>query len=1168
MKSNWIFRTIIGSLFVLFSLSATQAQPVISGRVTDAVTNEPLPFASVYVNASTRGTTADADGQYRLTGVPAGTLELVASAVGFNAVRQPIRLTAGQNRRVDFSLAPNAKALQTITVTAKRSNAYNRLLKQFRRELLGNTAFADKCVITNVEAVVLTVNEGRLEAQSAEPLVIDNRALGYRLHYNLTYFDSFRQATHYAGTSRFEPLTPDNAEQAARWERNRQKAYQGSIRHLLASLIAGTHEREGFLVYQALFNVPADPSIPIAQMVSERPTVFIQPDSVFKQGELPQERQLLSPKPVEVFYTRKRVISTPYRDLPYAYSLVYMPTGKAALVTTDGWIAQPNGLEVRGAMSDDRLASLLPADWKPADEEISPVAATTAGRPGQPDAGLDSLAARHRRLHQRTAPRLYVQTDKALYCTGDQLYLSAHVPDAARLNAARPSSIATPTDVTLQVELISPTGQSVLHQWLRLTDGRAASSFRLADTLTAGTYRLRAYTAMDQLANGPAFECSFPVYNVRGSANGSPVGLFVSTATGPAAVPPPLPDPLNVQFLPEGGRWLAGVAGRVGIKALQPDGRGRAIGGRIVDQTGLELARFRTNTLGMGQVTLTPQAGQRYVALVESSPNGPPRSVALPTVEPEGWSLAADAVSDSNRLTVNVRATGRYAQQPVYVTLQSGDQLTYRQKWVLTGGEARFSLPTATLPPGVSRLTLWDMTNQPRAERLVFVPERTGIVQMRVITAKPRYDAREQVVIGLQFRDADGYAVTGNWSAAVTDADQLPADTTQPDLRTHLLLTGGLRGTIESPAYYLEPEHRGDLDNLLLTQGWRRLPTPQPADSTGGWTLSGHVRDEQGRAVADKAVVVQLQQNGQKMLRSLITDAQGVFRLAGLLIADTVQVRARVPDPGPAGAILTFDAPGVAFTTSAPPAPNWPTLTNWLNDARTRQLAWPALYRDSTARQLAEVVVRANKPRLERPVDVQRSSLHNGADGVWEIDEKKASAFENVGQMLNTLTRVQLQRGFSTSGDNRPLILLDGVEVEPGTVLEGLAPVQIKRIEVLKNPATAGIYGVRSAAGVIAIYTRKGGVEELPVRTSVATTVTGFVPPREFYVPRYDLSPTTAVNDRRDVLFWEPLGQTDTDGRARLLFPLSDTAKRLRLVIQGLTSEGVPLSFTWLLPVR
>ncbi|MBH19820.1 MAG: SusC/RagA family TonB-linked outer membrane protein [Crocinitomicaceae bacterium] len=63
-------------------------------------------------------------------------------------------------------------------------------------------------------------------------------------------------------------------------------------------------------------------------------------------------------------------------------------------------------------------------------------------------------------------------------------------------------------------------------------------------------------------------------------------------------------------------------------------------------------------------------------------------------------------------------------------------------------------------------------------------------------------------------------------------------------------------------------------------------------------------------------------------------------------------------------------------------------------------------------------------------------------------------------------------RGLSTFGDNDPLILVDGV-VYDSDGLNALNPGDIESINVLKD-ATAGIYGVRAANGVIIIETKKG----------------------------------------------------------------------------------------------
>jgi TonB-linked SusC/RagA family outer membrane protein len=61
-------------------------------------------------------------------------------------------------------------------------------------------------------------------------------------------------------------------------------------------------------------------------------------------------------------------------------------------------------------------------------------------------------------------------------------------------------------------------------------------------------------------------------------------------------------------------------------------------------------------------------------------------------------------------------------------------------------------------------------------------------------------------------------------------------------------------------------------------------------------------------------------------------------------------------------------------------------------------------------------------------------------------------------------------RGISTNGDNRPLILLDGSRIEDLSVVN---PADIESINILKD-ATAGIYGVQAANGVIIITSKKG----------------------------------------------------------------------------------------------
>lgn len=68
-------------------------------------------------------------------------------------------------------------------------------------------------------------------------------------------------------------------------------------------------------------------------------------------------------------------------------------------------------------------------------------------------------------------------------------------------------------------------------------------------------------------------------------------------------------------------------------------------------------------------------------------------------------------------------------------------------------------------------------------------------------------------------------------------------------------------------------------------------------------------------------------------------------------------------------------------------------------------------------------------------------------------------------------TRVRI-RGIGTIGNSSPLFIVDGVPV--GNNIDYLAPSDIESIDVLKDAASAAIYGSRGANGVVIVSTRKG----------------------------------------------------------------------------------------------
>jgi TonB-linked SusC/RagA family outer membrane protein len=81
--------------------------------------------------------------------------------------------------------------------------------------------------------------------------------------------------------------------------------------------------------------------------------------------------------------------------------------------------------------------------------------------------------------------------------------------------------------------------------------------------------------------------------------------------------------------------------------------------------------------------------------------------------------------------------------------------------------------------------------------------------------------------------------------------------------------------------------------------------------------------------------------------------------------------------------------------------------------------------------------------------------------------------------------RVRVRGGMSITGDNSPLYIVDGVQVE--NALNVISPQDIQNIDVLKDAAATAIYGARGANGVIVITTKSGKPGKLRV------TYNGFV---------------------------------------------------------------------------
>ncbi|GAB5520199.1 MAG: hypothetical protein RhofKO_24500 [Rhodothermales bacterium] len=227
-----------------------QAQTVtLDGTVRDAETTEALPGVNVYLAQTRIGTTTDREGAFELSGLERGQYEVVFSFMGYTSRTMTLAVDGSRESiRVDVALEPAVLELDGLAVTAERSREWDRHRRSFERQLIGTSANAKAMALLNPEVLTFDETDELLRAEASAPLVLENRALGYRLRFDLQHFawDWGRRALRYEGASFFEELEAENARQAERWADAREATFMGSLQHLMWSVVHDRVAEEGF----------------------------------------------------------------------------------------------------------------------------------------------------------------------------------------------------------------------------------------------------------------------------------------------------------------------------------------------------------------------------------------------------------------------------------------------------------------------------------------------------------------------------------------------------------------------------------------------------------------------------------------------------------------------------------------------------------------------------------------------------------------------------------------------------------------------------------------------------------------------------------------------------------------------------------------------------------
>ena len=637
---------------------------------------------------------------------------------------------------------------------------------------------------------------------------------------------------------------------------------------------------------------------------------------------------------------------------------------------------------------------------------------------------------------------------------------------------------------------------------------------------------------------------------------------------------------VSVEFFPEGGDLVEGIRSKIGFKAIGSDGLGVDVEGIISDDRDERVTDFKSEYAGMGTFGLTPEPGKSYRA-VFTMKDGSKKTVALPKALKTGYTLAAKH-SDKDNIQIRVSMSpSLVGKGDVTIIGHTNGVVSFVSKTKPENATLSSLVPKSKFARGILHLTLFNPGSEPVAERLMFIRKGPSL-QVAVSSDKPEYLKREKARLAFEARDAAGQPQVGSFSVAVIDETKVPFDDIYENtILSDLLLASDIKGFVETPNYYftdVDEKKDRELDNLLLTQGWRRfawksilansfpLLSFHPEKEIG---ISGTVTDNRGRPVVGGKVTL-LSSAGDVLVQDTITDQDGRFAFNKLIFKDSTKfvVQARnAKDRKNVDVNLDMIPPQLVTKNKNAPEVEINVNNSILGYLKNSRNQYNDLRRFGLANRsilLKEVKI------VEKKQQARNSSNLNGggvADAI--LDESHFASCVTLDQCLQgRVAGLVIQDGIAYSARSMyssfqglvPMqLVLDGTYVTPD-YLRLISPRDVETVEVLKSASNTAIYGIRGGGGIL-IITTKRGKQNLGYSSYAAGIATyspqGFHKVREFYSPDYgDPKTDHRQPDLRSTIYWNPQLMTDETGKGVVEFFNADGTGDYKVILEGVDSHG------------
>lgn len=627
---------------------------------------------------------------------------------------------------------------------------------------------------------------------------------------------------------------------------------------------------------------------------------------------------------------------------------------------------------------------------------------------------------------------------------------------------------------------------------------------------------------------------------------------------------------IDVQFLPEGGTLVENLPQKIAIKAVNATGHGEDVKGTIVDEAGNTITTFQTDYLGMGNLVFNVQADKTFTAKIKFK-DGSQRDIKLPLAQKSGYAVSINNL-DTSKVVLKIMASPDLVNgEELKVVAQQGGNILYVSKAKMDKQVLIANILKKNLSPGIIQFTLFSGNNLPIAERLIFIKNNQDLIDIALNT-----DGVSEVRKGktaFTFNASNqSKPIVGSFSVSVTNATKVvPDEDNESNILATLLLTSDLVGYIEKPNHYFlndDLKTQRELDNLMLTQGWRRFLwkniikdvgpniTFKPENSI---SISGTVT--KGNKPVPNGKVMLMANKGTIFIIDTVTNAEGKFVFDNLIFPDSTKfvVQARTKTDRKFVDINLDVVPGQIVTKNK----NSADIEINVNNTLMQYIKESDNYFNEMSRLgLLERTIKLDEVTItEKRNPAKNSANLNGAGNAdYIITSKDLSTCVTLSQCLQGRLPGVIFRGnvpyLMRSQNQEMSIILDGMRVE-ADFLDNISPMDVESIELLKSIGNTAIYGSNGGGGVLVITTKRGG-GDLNYNRYAPGVVTfnpkGFSASREFYAPKHE-TPDSRI-DLRSTIYWNPQVVAGDQGKAAFEFYNADELGQYRVVIEGIDAAG------------